>query len=145
MNAQEQEIWDFLHRHLNSIFTRDVETYKATTGADLSLYEWFVTPHRQDGLDFHLFMIDHSWAGTGADFRYDLLEPRLQLYGDTAVATTAVVSYTFMLTMAGENGITHRTHNESRVLVKTADKAWQVVHVHKSPAWQAPHGPDGGE
>ncbi len=82
MNAQEQEIWDFLHRHLNSIFTRDVETYKATTGADLSLYEWFVTPHRQDGLDFHLFMIDHSWAGTGADFRYDLLEPRLQLYGE---------------------------------------------------------------
>ncbi len=139
MNAQEQEIWDFLHRHLNSIFTRDVETYKATTGADLSLYEWFVTPHRQDGLDFHLFMIDHSWAGTGADFRYDLLEPRLQLYGDTAV-----VSYTFMLTMAGENGITHRTHNESRVLVKTADKGWQVVHVHKSPAWRAPHGPDGG-
>lgn len=144
MNAQEQEIWDFLHRHLNSIFTRDVETYKATTGADLSLYEWFVTPHRQDGLDFHLFMIDHSWAGTGADFRYDLLEPRLQLYGETAVATTAVVSYTFMLTMAGENGIAHRTHNESRVLVKTTDKGWQVVHVHKSPAWQAPHEPDGG-
>ncbi len=136
MNEQEQEIWDFLHHHLNSVFTRDVETYKATTGSDLSLYEWFVTPHRQDGLDFHFFMIDHSWAGTGADFRYDLLEPRLQLYGNTAV-----VSYTFMLTMAGENGITHRTHNESRVLVKTADKGWQVVHVHKSPAWQAPQAP----
>lgn len=136
--AVEKEIWDFLQRHLQSIFTRDVETYKATTGADLSLYEWFVTPHRQDGLDFHFFMIDHSWAGTGGDFRYDLLEPRLQLHGDTAV-----VSYTFMLTMAdGDGAIIHRTHNESRVLVKDADKGWQVIHVHKSPAWQAPHAPE---
>lgn len=135
MREQEQEIWDFLHRHLNSIFTKDVETYRATTAADLGLYEWFVTPHRQDGLDFHFFMIDHSWAGTDRDFRYDLWEPRLQLYGDTAV-----VSYTFMLTIATDAGIEHRTHNESRVLVKKNDD-WKVVHVHKSPTWQAPHEP----
>lgn len=131
-NEVEQEIWAFLHRHLRSIFTQDSELYEETTAGDLSLYEWFVTPHRQDGLDFHFFMIDHGWAGTDVDFRYDLLEPRLQLYGDTAV-----VSYTFMLTMAMEAGITHRTHNESRVLVKGND-GWQVVHVHKSPAWRAP-------
>jgi len=141
MNDQEQEIWDFLHRHLQSIFTCDMETYKATTGEDLSLYEWFVSPHRQDGLDFHFFMIDHSWAGTDTDFRYDLLEPRLQVYGEDTAVTTAVVSYTFMLTTAGEHGITHRTHNESRVLIKTPDIGWQVVHVHKSPAWQAPQTP----
>ena len=134
MLNREQEIWDFLHRHLRSIFTRDVETYKATTAVDLSLYEWFVTPHRQDGLDFHFFMIENDWAGAAMDFRYDLLEPRLQLYGDTAV-----VSYTFMLTTNESDGsFTHRTHNESRVLVKGAD-GWQVVHVHKSPAWRAPH------
>ena len=88
--------------------------------------------HRQDGLDFHFFMIDHSWAGKNLDFRYDLLEPRLQLYGDTAI-----VSYTFMLSVAGADGIGHRTHNESRVLVRR-DGQWQVVHVHKSPAWKAP-------
>jgi len=136
MNATEQEIWDFLHRHLRSIFTRDVETYRATTSEGLSLYEWFVTSHRQDGLDFHYFMIEHSWAGTGTDYRYDLLEPRLQLAGDTAV-----VSYTFMLTIVDEAGaISHRTHNESRVLVKGED-GWKVIHVHKSPAWRAPHEP----
>ncbi|RMG99146.1 MAG: protein kinase [Chloroflexi bacterium] len=135
MDKTEKEIWEFLHRHLRSIFTRDVTTYKATTSHDLSLYEWFVTPHRQDGLDFHFFMIEHSWAGTERDFRYDLLEPRLQLYGDTAI-----VSYTFMLTIADKEGIKHRTHNESRVLVKTAE-GWKVVHVHKSPAWQAPAAP----
>ena len=32
------------------------------------------------------------------------------------------------------------THNESRVLVKR-DGQWQVVHVHKSPAWPAPSEP----
>ncbi len=128
MSGVEQEIWDFLHRHLQSVFTQDVETYRATTSEDLSLYEWFITPHRQDGLDFHFFMIEHSWAGSGSDFRYDLLEPRLQLYGDTAV-----ISYTFMLSMATAAGIIHRSHNESRVLIKGED-GWKVVHVHKSPA-----------
>lgn len=135
MNDNEKEIWDFLHRHIQSIFTKDVATYEATTAVDLSLYEWFITPHRQDGLDFHFFMIDHSWASTDGDFRYDLWEPRLQLYGDTAV-----VSYTFMLSTATEAGIQHRTHNESRVLIK-GDDGWKIVHVHKSPTWKAPHDP----
>ena len=96
----------------------------------------WVVPHRQDGLDFHRFMIEHRWAGAGQDYRYDLLEPRLQLYGDTAI-----VSYTFMLSIARpEGGVEHRTHNESRVLIKR-DGKWQIVHVHKSPAWLAPFGP----
>ena len=100
MEGIEKEIWDTVHRHLKSIFTRDVDTYVATTSDDLSLYEWFITPHRQDGLPFHLFMIENSWADTGAEFRYDLWEPKLQLYGDTAV-----VSYTFMLTIARDGAI----------------------------------------
>lgn len=133
MIEQEQEIWDVLNRHLQSVFARDVATYRATTSEELSLYEWFITPHRQDGLDFHLFMIEHGWAGTDVDFRYDLWEPRLQIYGETAV-----VSYTFMLTLTGETGIIHRQHNESRVLVKS-EAGWQIVHVHKSPAWAAPY------
>jgi ketosteroid isomerase-like protein len=125
----EQEILAFLERHLRSVFSRDVDTYMATTSADLSLYEWWVTPHRQDGLDFHLFMIEQGWSGTDGPFRLDLLEPRVQLYGDTAVA-----SYTLMLSQVEADGtISHRTHNESRVLVRQ-DGDWQVVHVHKSPA-----------
>ena len=121
-------VWDTVHRHLNSVFSGNVKTYEETTGADLSLYEWWITPHRQDGLDFHHFMIEHRWAGEG-DYRYDLLEPRLQLYGDTAI-----VSYTFMLSrVKAEGGVEHRTHNESRVLIKREGR-WQIVHVHKSPA-----------
>ena len=125
----EQEILDFLHRHLHSIFTRDYATYEATTSPELSLYEWWITPHRQDGLDFHRFMIEQGWSGTSGEFRFDLLEPRVQIYGNTAV-----VSYTFMLSRVEADGsISHKTHNESRVLVKVEGQ-WQVVHVHKSPA-----------
>jgi ketosteroid isomerase-like protein len=131
----EDEIWTTLHRHLKSIFDGDAQAYVETTGEDLSLFEWFVVPHRQDGLEFHCFMIEHRWAGEG-DYRYDLLEPRLQLYGDTAIVT-----YTFMLSRAKpEGGVEHRTHNESRVLIKR-DGVWKIVHVHKSPAWQAPFEP----
>lgn len=138
-DTTEQAILDVLHRHLRSVFTRDVQTYQATTSAELSLYEWWVTPHRQDGLPFHLFMIEQGWSGTSGEFRYDLLEPRVQIYGDTAV-----VSYTFMLSRVEADGrISHQTHNESRVLVKT-DGAWQIVHVHKSPAWRTPYGPQTG-
>ncbi len=130
----ELEILDFLHKHLHSIFTRDLTTYTVTTSDELSLYEWWVTPHRQDGIDFHLFMIEQGWSGTTGEFRYDLLEPRVQIYGDSAV-----VSYTFMLSRVEENGtISHHTHNESRVLIKSEDR-WLVVHVHKSPAYRAPY------
>ena len=139
-NEIEQEIWAFVHQHIQSIFDKDVETYKATTAEELSLYEWFITPHRQDGLDFHLFMIENSWAGTDTEFRYDLWEPRLQLYGTDTASPTAIVSYTFMLSIASEAGIQHRSHNESRVLIKGSD-GWQIVHVHKSPAWEAPIAP----
>ncbi len=125
----ENEILAFLDKHLRSVFARDVETYAATTSEELSLYEWWVTPHRLDGLDFHLFMIEQGWSGTTGAFRYDLLEPRVQIYGDTAV-----VSYTFMLSQVQEEGgIKHSTHNESRVLVYD-EEGWRVVHVHKSPA-----------
>ena len=132
----EEEIWRTLHRHIRSFLERDPETYRATTAEDLSLYEWFITPHRQDGLGFHLFMIRNGAMLEGAqEYHYELLQPRLQLYGDTAI-----VSYTFLLSTvwlgiedAGPMPPVHRQHNESRVLVRR-DGGWRVVHVHKSPA-----------
>ena len=39
----EHEIWDTVRRHLDSVFSGDVQTYEATTSEDLSLYEWWVT------------------------------------------------------------------------------------------------------
>ncbi len=68
-------------------------------------------------------MIDNAWSSAGDKWRYDLLEKRCQRYGDVAI-----VSYTFMLSIATEAGIKHQVHNESRVLAKL-DGAWKVVHA----------------
>ena len=131
MKDTADAVWKTVHRHLAAIYAGDWETYLETTATDVAVYEWFVTPHRIDGLSFHEFMMEHDWMGVGADWRYDLLDPRLQLYG-----TAAVVSYTLLLSIYKEGGIEHKTINESRVLIEFPE-GWKVVHVHKSPAGSA--------
>ena len=53
----DPEVLDFLLTHLQSIMDNDLDSYHATTSVDLTLYEWWVTPHRLDGLPFHDFMM----------------------------------------------------------------------------------------
>jgi hypothetical protein len=139
-----EEITAFLKVHLQSIQENDIQTYQETTAEDLTLYEWWITPHRIDGLPFHEFMMTSN-AERGAVFgsegdarsptRFDLANLHIQNYGDTAIA-----SYTLLVSTAASGGVRVASHNESRVMVKR-DGAWKVVHVHKSPAWQAPHIP----
>ena len=137
------EIIEFLKEHLQSIQDNDTKTYNETTAEDLTLYEWWITPHRIDGLPFHEFMMTSN-AERGTVFgseekgrsatRFDLSNLHIQRYGDTAIA-----SYTLLISTATADGVKVASHNESRVMVKL-DDAWKVVHVHKSPAWQAPTG-----
>jgi len=127
MSGSADTVWETLHRHLSSIYAGDWETYLATTVEDVAVFEWFVTPHRIDGRSFHEFMLENDWMGVGGDWRYDLLNPRLQLYG-----TTAIVSYTLLLSINKDGVITHKAVNESRVLIEFPD-GWKIVHVHKSP------------
>ena len=54
--SNDHEVHEFLLRHLESIYDNDIETYHTTTNEDLTLYEWWVTPHRLDGLPFHDFI-----------------------------------------------------------------------------------------
>ena len=147
--SHDPEVYAFLLRHLQSVQQNDIETYRATTSPDLTLYEWWVTPHRLDGLPFHDFMIAenkrrgtvfgaesqtvHSTASEQPKTRFDLANLHIQRYGDTAIA-----SYTLLTSTGTLQGVTVAAHNESRVMVKI-NGDWQVVHVHKSPAWQAPH------
>lgn len=138
-----------LERHLQSIFDCNLETYHATTAEDLTLFEWYVTPHRIDGLPFHDFLMTEAArpdsaalaldpapsAGAPADkdrVRFDLANYHEQVYADTAIC-----SYTLLVAKGSSTGVTVRSHNESRVLVRLAGE-WKVVHVHKSPAWNAP-------
>jgi ketosteroid isomerase-like protein len=65
--------------------------------------------------------------------RFDLANLSIQRYGDCAVAC-----YTLLVSTALPEGVRVVSHNESRVMVKQ-DGQWKVVHVHKSPAWPAPH------
>ena len=139
-----EEIIAFLKVHLQSIQENDIQTYQETTSEDLTLYEWWITPHRIDGLPFHEFMMTSN-AERGAVFgaegkakspvRFDLSNLHIQNYGDTVIA-----SYTLLISTASPDGVKVASHNESRVVVKIHD-TWKVVHVHKSPAWQAPHIP----
>ncbi len=137
----ETEVTEFLLRHLKAINENDVKVYDETTHPDLTLYEWWVTPHRIDGLPFHRFMMESN-AKRGAVFgaegepaptRFDLANLKIQQYGNTAIA-----SYTLLVSTATPQGVKVAAHNESRVMVKF-DGKWQVVHVHKSPAYPAPH------
>lgn len=51
---RDAEVHEFLLRHLQAIQDNDVQTYRATSAEDLTVYEWWVTPHRIDGLPFQL-------------------------------------------------------------------------------------------
>ena len=153
-----ENVRSVLERHLQSILDCDVNAYHASTVPELSLYEWYVTPHRIDGLGFHDFLMTESArpdtpataldpsgrAGSAPDKvpsearekareRFDLANYREQLYGDCAVCC-----YTLLISRATSQGTTVRSHNETRVFVQR-DGVWKVVHVHKSPAWNAPH------
>jgi hypothetical protein len=144
----DQEIHQFLLRHLEAIHDNDLQTYHATTSEELTLYEWWITPHRLDGLDFHDFMMsENTKRGTvfGVEShpaspytepphtRYDLANLKIQHYRNTAIA-----SYTMLISVGLQDGVSVMAHNESRVMVKGTG-GWKVVHVHKSPAWSAPH------
>lgn len=103
------EIEIFLRKHLQGINENDVASYHETTSPDLTLYEWWVTPHRIDGLPFHEFMMSaNAEKGTvfGAEAksektktRFDLSNLHVQRYGDCAVA-----SYTLLVSTSPRRG-----------------------------------------
>src|SRR3972149_1276569 len=97
----DDEVIMFLKNHLQSIQDNDTQTYAETTAEDLTLYEWWITPHRIDGLPFHEFvMASNAERGTvfGAEgkakspARFNLSNLHLQRYGDTAIASTHCLS-----------------------------------------------------
>lgn len=144
------EIREFLEKHLQGVFNYDLEHYRATVSEDLGLYEWYIVPQRIDGVPFHEFLMTEAQrAGAvpmGGDalrntaqrpaeaphVRFDLANYREQRYGDTAIC-----SYTLLTSTGTGTGISVKSYNESRVIVKFPD-GWRVVHVHKSPTYKSP-------
>jgi hypothetical protein len=147
----DPEVLEFFYKHMQTIQENDLRAYRNTVSEDLSLYEWWVTPHRLDGVPFHEFMMSaNAKQGTvfgepsGSDgdvsteTRFDYANMQVQRYADTGI-----LSYTLLVSSATAQGVKVSSHNESRVVVKL-DGEWKVVHVHKSPAWGAPHMPPNG-
>ena len=111
---------------LDAMYTADPEVHRRHCTEDMSSFEWYIAPYRIDGLEFHLDLI--KAGGNGTPTRLDLLTPRVQVYGDTAI-----VNYTLLKTMAVDGKAEFSRMNETRVFVRQ-DGVWKMVHLHKSPA-----------
>lgn len=134
MSNLNEQILDVLNRNLQSIWDGDVEAYRQTTSEDLSFFEWYVSPQRIDGLDFHLreLAVHKDVVGGGAArVQHEILNPRIQNFGDTVIVT-----YTLFIRAAHDTGVAYQSHNETRVFHNygTPDAPqWKLVHCHKSP------------
>ena len=126
MPTTEEEVLEITRQMLNAMYTADPEVHRRHSAEDMSSYEWYIAPQRIDGVDFHLALI--AGGGNGGSSRLDMLTPRVQVYGDTAI-----VNYTLLKTAFDENASSQfSTMNETRVFVKM-DGVWKMVHLHKSP------------
>jgi ketosteroid isomerase-like protein len=134
MSDVAEIILEVLDRNLQSIWDGDEETYRATTADDVSFFEWYISPQRIDGLDFHLRELrvhKDIVGGGGSRVEHEVLQPRVQVYG-----STAIITYTLLIRAVGETGVVHKSHNETRVFYNfgTDDApTWKLVHCHKSP------------
>ena len=126
MPSAEDEVLTITRQMLDAMYSGNPEVHRTYSAEDMSSYEWYIAPQRIDGLEFHLALIEAG--GNGTSSRLDMLTPRVQVYGDTAV-----VNYTLLKTTLGE-GVPPQfsTMNETRVFVKL-DGVWKMVHLHKSP------------
>ncbi len=124
--STEEEVLAITRQMLDAMYTADPAVHRRHCAEDMSSYEWYIAPQRIDGLDFHLALI--AGGGNGEPSRLDLLTPRVQIYGDTAI-----VNYTLLKTTLSETvPPVFSAMNETRVFVKM-DGAWKMVHLHKSP------------
>jgi hypothetical protein len=121
---------ELTRRLLESIHAGDIATYRSLCMEDLSCYETDVAPYRIDGVDFHADLMAAMTARKLFDglVRFDMLTPRVQVYGDCAI-----VSYTRLMTYATELAPFWRAFNESRVFVRVG-RTWRMAHFHRSHA-----------
>lgn len=135
----ETEVMAIVQRNLQAIWDADPAAYRETCAPDVSFFEWYVTTQRIDGIDFHLReILVHAEAlggGSGARTEHEILQPRVQMFGDTAVVT-----YTLLVRSVSDGAVRRTQQNETRVLHRF-DDGWKLVHCHKSPCWRAPHDP----
>ena len=126
-DQDQRDLLEITWNMLDAIHTGDALTYAELSLPDLSCYE-DVCPYRIDGLEFHLSLIRQMSAGPASGpVRFDMLDPRAQVYGDTGIVT-----YTRLMTLDEGGKPAWRTSNETRVFVRQHG-AWKMAHFHRSP------------
>ncbi len=112
---------------LNAIHTGDSATYAAHCLPDLSCFE-DVCAYRIDGVEFHTALIRQMAQNPdNAPSRFDILSPRVQVYGETGIVT-----YTRLMTYDRNGTPLWKTFNETRVYLLT-EGVWKMAHFHRSP------------
>lgn len=137
----EKAVMKVLESNLKSIWDADVAAYRRTTAQDCSFFEWYISPQRIDGLDFHLreIRVHRMVISGGADpleedeqlFEHEILQPRVQIYG-----SCAIVTFTLMVRAVFPGKVVRKSHNETRVFHNFGTEEgpeWKLVHCHKSP------------
>jgi hypothetical protein len=126
-DVTQRELLEITWRMLHAIHTGDAGTYAALSMPDLSCYE-DVCAYRIDGLEFHLALIQQMASKTDLKpARFDILTPRIQVYGDTGIVT-----YTRLMTYDEIGPPRWTTFNESRIFVRSEDRTWRMAHFHRS-------------
>ena len=111
---------------LDAIHNGDVDTYAALCTADLSCFE-DVCSYRIDGVEFHLTLMHlMTKSPENKPARFDMLSPRVQVYGDTGIVT-----YTRLMTYESGGSARFSTFNETRVYVRL-EGSWKMAHFHRS-------------
>jgi hypothetical protein len=126
MQTTEEEVLKITRQMLDAMYTANSDIHRKHSAEDMSSYEWYIAPQRIDGLAFHLALIEGG--GNGGASRLDMLTPRVQVYGDTAIVNYTLLKTTLLETMPPQ----FSTMNETRVFVKL-EGVWKMVHLHKSP------------
>jgi ketosteroid isomerase-like protein len=127
LDETQRELLQIAWRMLDAIHTGDAGTYAQLSMPDLSCYE-DVCAYRIDGLEFHLALIQQmSGSSQLKPTRFDMLTPRVQVYGDTGIVT-----YTRLMTYGDDGRPRWSTFNETRVFVRR-EGSWKMAHFHRSP------------
>lgn len=126
MRADEQSVIDTVQTLLNVISTGNVEAYARMVADDVSCFEHDAPPYRIDGVEFHLNMMKER-KGRSRVTRIDVLAPRVQRFGNIAIAT-----YTVLKTVLDDDDdLSFDTANETRVFERR-EGDWIMVHFHRS-------------
>lgn len=120
----EEEVKEILMKLLHAIRDGDATTYKELASEDLSCFEPETHGHNVNGLDFHLFFMEHSM--TKDPYHLEIVNPIIRIYGDTGYT-----AYTLIQNKLKDGDYVITQVNETRIFNKENGN-WKMVHFHRS-------------